>query len=70
MLLVWGTRDLLATPAGAATILSAVPGSRIEHVDDCGHCPAIEAPERLAAALHDFVADLSPDPVTEERTSA
>lgn len=66
VLLVWGTKDLLATPAGAATILNAVPGSRIEHVDDCGHCPAIEAPDRLAAALHGFVAEVSP----EERTTA
>lgn len=66
VLLVWGTRDLLATPASAATILNAVPGSRIEHVEDCGHCPAIEAPVRLAAAVHGFATDLA----TEERTTA
>lgn len=56
LLLVWGTRDRLATHRGADTIRNAVPGARLELIDGCGHCPAIEAPDRLAAALIGFTA--------------
>jgi pimeloyl-ACP methyl ester carboxylesterase len=34
-----------------------VPGARIEMIPRCGHCPQIEAPERLAEILHAFPAE-------------
>jgi pimeloyl-ACP methyl ester carboxylesterase len=48
LVLVWGEKDRLVFPAGAERVLEAVAGSRLEVIDDCGHCPQIECPERLA----------------------
>lgn len=58
LLLVWGDADRLATPRSARRILAEVPGSRLETIAGCGHCPAIEAPDRLAVALVGFAEEL------------
>jgi pimeloyl-ACP methyl ester carboxylesterase len=54
VLLVWGDRDLLVFPNGADRVLREVPASRLEIIERCGHCPQIEAPDRLAKLLDDF----------------
>ncbi len=63
VLLVWGDRDRLVFHRGAERILSAVPGARLELLKGVGHCPQVEAPERLAELLLEF----SPEP---ERAAA
>jgi pimeloyl-ACP methyl ester carboxylesterase len=37
-------------------VLRVVPGSRIEVIPGCGHCPQIEATERLAELVVNFAA--------------
>jgi pimeloyl-ACP methyl ester carboxylesterase len=59
MLLVWGDSDRMVFPTGAERVLRQVPGARIEMIPRCGHCPQIEAPERLAEILHAFPAELA-----------
>jgi pimeloyl-ACP methyl ester carboxylesterase len=55
VLLVWGRNDLLVFPTGARRVLDASPaGSRLEMIEDCGHCPQIEAPERFVELLLEF----------------
>ncbi len=54
VLLVWGSRDRMVSPRGAERILAALPDTRLELIDGCGHCPQIEAPERLVDLLVDF----------------
>jgi pimeloyl-ACP methyl ester carboxylesterase len=54
VLLVWGKKDRLVFPVGANRVLEAVPGSRLELIDDCGHCPQIEVPERMADLVLTF----------------
>jgi pimeloyl-ACP methyl ester carboxylesterase len=54
VLLVWGRQDLLVFQSGAERVLDQVPGSQLEVIDDCGHCPQLERPERLADLLLDF----------------
>lgn len=54
VLLVWGERDRMVFPRGAERVLADVPGSRLEVIPDCGHCPQIEAPERLLELLRSF----------------
>lgn len=54
VLLVWGTRDRLVFHAGAERVLQAVPGSRLELMSGLGHCPQVEAPERLTRMLLEF----------------
>jgi pimeloyl-ACP methyl ester carboxylesterase len=56
ILLVWGERDRMVFPTGAERVLREVPGSRIEVIENCGHCPQVEAPERLAELLVEFPA--------------
>ena len=57
LLLVWGDSDRMVFAAGADRVLRTVPGSRIEVIERCGHCPQIEATERLAGLLVDFAAE-------------
>jgi pimeloyl-ACP methyl ester carboxylesterase len=54
LLVVWGDRDRLVFHTGAQTILDAVPSARLELLDGVGHCPQVEAPERLAKLLLGF----------------
>jgi pimeloyl-ACP methyl ester carboxylesterase len=54
VLLVWGDRDRLVFHEGADRVLQAVPGSRLELMRGVGHCPQVEAPERLTRMLLEF----------------
>jgi pimeloyl-ACP methyl ester carboxylesterase len=56
-LLVWGRRDAMVPHRGARKLLDVVPGSRLEMLDACGHCPQLEDPERLVELLLAFAAD-------------
>lgn len=59
VLLVWGSEDLMVFQTGAERVLATVPDSALEIVEECGHCPQIEAPDRLADLLLDFPAPLA-----------
>ena len=59
VLLVWGEKDAMVFPTGADRVLDTVPDSRLELIEDCGHCPQLETPERFASLLLDFPASLS-----------
>ena len=59
VLLVWGDSDRMVFPAGAERLPRAVPDSRTEAIERCGHCPQIEQPERLAELLDEFPAQLA-----------
>jgi len=54
VLLVWGRHDRMVSPQGIERVVAALPDTRVELLDDCGHCPQIEAPRRLAELLMDF----------------
>jgi pimeloyl-ACP methyl ester carboxylesterase len=54
VLLVWGRQDLLVFQTGAERVLAAAPHGRLEVIEDCGHCPQLEAPERFTSLLLDF----------------
>ena len=59
-LLVWGRRDAMVPVRGARKLLDAVPGSRFELLDACGHCPQVEDPERLARLVLEFTGAHAP----------
>jgi pimeloyl-ACP methyl ester carboxylesterase len=59
VMLVWGRQDLLVFQTGAERVLDAVPDSALEVIEDCGHCPQLEAPERLLELLLDFPARIA-----------
>jgi pimeloyl-ACP methyl ester carboxylesterase len=54
VLLVWGRQDLMVFQTGAERVLAAAPRGRLEVIEDCGHCPQLEAPERFTSLLLDF----------------
>ena len=54
MLLVWGDRDRLVFHRGAERVLDVVPDSRLELLSGIGHCPQVEAPDRLTELLLEF----------------
>jgi pimeloyl-ACP methyl ester carboxylesterase len=58
VLLVWGDRDRLVFHRGADQLLSVVPESRLELLPGVGHCPQVEAPDRVTELLLEF----SPEP--------
>jgi pimeloyl-ACP methyl ester carboxylesterase len=49
--LVWGDSDRLVFHRGAKRLLAAVPSSRLELLERCGHSPHIEHPERVVELL-------------------
>lgn len=51
VLLVWGRRDAMVPHSGSAKLLEAVPESRLEMLDACGHCPQIEDPKGLVELI-------------------
>lgn len=56
VLLVWGDHDRMVSHRGAARITAALPGTTYELLEGCGHCPQLEAPDRLVEALLRFIA--------------
>lgn len=54
LLLVWGERDRMVYTTGAERVLRTVDYSDIEVLPDCGHCPQVEAPDRLVQLLLAF----------------
>lgn len=55
LLLVWGTEDRMVYPTGAERVIATVPGSRLELLEGCGHCPQIEEADRFSGMLLDFI---------------
>ncbi len=51
VLLIWGDRDRLVFHRGAKRLLAAVPDSRLELFERCGHSPQLEYPERVVELL-------------------
>jgi pimeloyl-ACP methyl ester carboxylesterase len=58
LLLVWGDRDRLVFHRGAQRILDAVPKARFELLEGIGHCPQVEAPDRVTQMLLEFCDEL------------
>jgi pimeloyl-ACP methyl ester carboxylesterase len=54
-LVVWGAGDRLIPQAYGEAWARTVPGARLEVIERCGHLPPLEAPERFAATVLDFL---------------
>ncbi|HPC84697.1 MAG TPA: alpha/beta fold hydrolase [Thermoanaerobaculaceae bacterium] len=53
---VWGEQDRLLSVEAGARGVGRIPGSRFVRLPGVGHLPMEEAPDRLAAALEEFLA--------------
>ena len=54
-LIVWGKDDRLVSSAYAQEFGRLIAGSRVEVLDDCGHIPQLEQPEKTLALVTDFL---------------
>ena len=54
VLLVWGDRDRMVPHRGAERVAAALPAARVEVLPRIGHCPQLEATERLVELLLGF----------------
>ena len=50
-----GALDATTPPALAQQVAQAIPGARYQEIADSGHCPMLEQPEALVAALNKFL---------------
>jgi pimeloyl-ACP methyl ester carboxylesterase len=57
--LIWGDHDVMVFQSGAQRVLDSVPDSQLTLIEDCGHCPQIEAADLLAELLLEFPAPLA-----------
>jgi pimeloyl-ACP methyl ester carboxylesterase len=57
VLVVWGERDRMVLSKGAQRVVDALPETRVELLDECGHCPQVECPERFTALLLGFLSE-------------
>ncbi|KAM4588039.1 monoacylglycerol lipase abhd6-A-like isoform 1-T1 [Odontesthes bonariensis] len=54
---VWGKEDQVLDVSGAAVIQAALPLSRVQVLDDCGHSVALERPRKIAKLMVDFLSE-------------
>ena len=54
-LIIWGNEDRLVSSAYAAEFGRRIAGSRVEIIDECGHIPQLEQPEKTYALVSDFL---------------
>lgn len=54
VLLIWGDRDRMVTHRGARHVTEALPDTEVLLLEGIGHCPQIEAAERVGDALLAF----------------
>jgi pimeloyl-ACP methyl ester carboxylesterase len=50
-LLVWGTRDGLATMKQAQALQKWIPGAKFAAIEDAGHMPQVERPQEFAEVI-------------------
>ena len=56
-LVVWGAQDPLIPVERARAIAAAIPGARLQLIEQCGHVPSLEQPEAFARVVNDFLGD-------------
>lgn len=56
-LVLWGASDGIVAPAYGRAYAGMIPGAEFQLVEEAGHHPEIEQPERLAERIAAFLAD-------------
>lgn len=59
VLIVWGDRDAVCSPADREVLAAAIPSSRVVVYEGVGHAVHWEVPERVASDLAAFVGSLA-----------
>ena len=59
-LIVWGDRDGIIPVEHAHAAHDAIPHSRLEILEGCGHFPHVQEPDHLAEVIREFVETTEP----------
>ena len=54
-LVVWGRQDEILDPKYAGQFMEVLPDAEMAWIDDCGHVPALEQPQKLLNAIQTFL---------------
>ena len=54
-LIVAGEEDITTPPEMAEELADGIPNARLSVIPECGHCPQLQQPEALLAAVANFV---------------
>ncbi len=55
VLVIWGKEDRILNPGGAEILKSHHPGLKVELIEQCGHLPIMEYPEKSAMVYRRFL---------------
>ena len=55
-MLVWGHEDSIIPISYASKFTGTIPDCRFERLEDCGHTPYVQMPEKFAGLVLDFLA--------------
>ena len=55
VLILHGTEDRIVPPSNSRALARSLPNATLVELDGCGHTPHEEAPERVQAAILDFL---------------
>lgn len=61
-LIVWGEQDRVLHPDNARVFEQHLPDARLVMLENVGHVPMLEVPERSAQLMREFIAGISSDP--------
>ena len=56
--IIWGRQDKIISPEAADLLHAAIPGSKLEWIDQCGHVPQEERPEATVPLVLSFLGTL------------
>jgi len=56
VLVIVGALDAATPPPLGRALADGVAGARFVEIPDCGHCPPLEAPDKLLALIEPFLA--------------
>lgn len=57
-LLIWGLNDTITPPMVGHEFNRLIPGSTLRFIDQCGHAPMMERPEKFNVLFEDFLKEL------------
>ncbi|MFO7904477.1 MAG: alpha/beta fold hydrolase [Planctomycetota bacterium] len=58
-MIIWGSDDSITPPAVAQQFREHIPEAELCFIDQCGHAPPIEQPEKFAHLLDEFLGDMN-----------
>uniref|UniRef100_A0A4W5Q5R7 Abhydrolase domain containing 6, acylglycerol lipase b n=1 Tax=Hucho hucho TaxID=62062 RepID=A0A4W5Q5R7_9TELE len=55
---IWGKQDQVVDVSGAVVVAEALPGCRVDLLENCGHSVVMERPRRTAKLIMEFIISL------------